>query len=51
MANPEHLAILKQGFEVWNAWRISDVGQQDENDVPDLIGADLMDKPIRFLTK
>src|SRR5215469_10912131 len=21
MANPEHLAILKQGVEVWNQWR------------------------------
>ena len=21
MANPEHLAILKQGVEKWNAWR------------------------------
>jgi hypothetical protein len=21
MANPEHLAILKQGVEVWNKWR------------------------------
>jgi len=21
MANPEHLAILKQGFEIWNEWR------------------------------
>jgi len=21
MANPEHLRILEQGFEVWNAWR------------------------------
>jgi hypothetical protein len=23
MANPEHLAILKQGVEVWNKWRVS----------------------------
>lgn len=22
MANPEHLAILKQGVEIWNKWRI-----------------------------
>jgi hypothetical protein len=38
MANPEHLAILKQGVDVWNKWR-------DENpDVqPDLSYADLSD--------
>lgn len=35
MANPEHLAILKQGVEAWNAWR----GQSRE--LPDLAGADL----------
>jgi uncharacterized protein YjbI with pentapeptide repeats len=36
MANDEHLAILKQGVEVWNKWR-------DENQYvrPDLSGADL----------
>ena len=36
MANPEHLAILKQGMEVWNNWR-------DENldVIPDLREADL----------
>jgi uncharacterized protein YjbI with pentapeptide repeats len=36
MANPEHLAILKQGVEVWNRWR-------DDNPeaVPDLSDADL----------
>ena len=29
MANPEHLAILKQGVEVWNKWNakgLEDVG-------------------------
>ena len=39
MANPEHLAILKQGVEVWNKWR-------DENKYqyvrPDLRGANLI---------
>ncbi|WP_254434440.1 pentapeptide repeat-containing protein [Dolichospermum sp. UHCC 0352] len=35
MANPEHLAILNQGVDVWNKWR-------DENHVdPDLASTDL----------
>jgi uncharacterized protein YjbI with pentapeptide repeats len=37
MANPEHLAILKQGVEVWNKWRI-----ENKEVIPDLIGADLV---------
>ncbi|NTW82585.1 MAG: toll/interleukin-1 receptor domain-containing protein [Chlorobiaceae bacterium] len=36
MANPEHLAILKQGVEVWNKWR-----EEHPEIIPDLIGADL----------
>lgn len=36
MANPEHLAILQQGLEVWNAWR------EENPDVrPDLSKTDL----------
>jgi uncharacterized protein YjbI with pentapeptide repeats len=36
MANEEHLAILRQGVQVWNEWR------KDNHDVwPDLRGADL----------
>lgn len=36
MANPEHLAILKQGVEVWNQWR------KDRPEIePDLKGANL----------
>jgi uncharacterized protein YjbI with pentapeptide repeats len=36
MANPEHLAILKRGVEVWNKWR------NERPDVaPDLTNADL----------
>lgn len=36
MANPKHLAILKQGVEVWNKWRDANRDVQ-----PDLIGANL----------
>jgi hypothetical protein len=36
MANPEHLAILKQGVEEWNKWR----GEHSELE-PDLSRADL----------
>lgn len=36
MANPEHLAILKQGVEVWNEWR-----EENPKIGPDLSGADL----------
>jgi hypothetical protein len=35
MANEEHLAILKQGVEVWNKWR------EEHRGVPDLAGANL----------
>jgi hypothetical protein len=36
MANPDHLAILKQGVQAWNAWRM-----QNWRILPDLAGADL----------
>lgn len=36
MANPEHLAILKQGVEVWNRWRAT-----HPEVIPDLDEADL----------
>jgi uncharacterized protein YjbI with pentapeptide repeats len=36
MANPEHLAILEQGVEVWNKWR-----EENPDIEPDLRGADL----------
>jgi len=36
MANPEHLQILEQGVEAWNAWR-----RQNEGIMPDLSRADL----------
>lgn len=36
MANPEHLAIMKQGVEVWNRWRA-----EHRDALPDLSGAEL----------
>lgn len=36
MANPEHLAILKQGVEAWNKWR-----KEHPDTVPDLSRAEL----------
>ncbi len=36
MANPEHLARLKEGVQVWNEWR-----ENDNTTVPDLSAADL----------
>ena len=36
VADPEHLALLQQGVDVWNAWR-----QKEPSVVPDLRGADL----------
>ena len=37
MANREHLAILEQGVEVWNAWR----AKQPDEKYPDLRRVDL----------
>lgn len=36
MANKQHLALLEQGFEVWNQWRT-----EYEEIMPDLSGASL----------
>jgi uncharacterized protein YjbI with pentapeptide repeats len=36
MSNPEHLAILNQGVEIWNEWRTA-----NPDITPDLRGADL----------
>jgi hypothetical protein len=41
MANPEHLAILKQGIEVWKKWRSENPGIK-----PDLSGADLLNAEL-----
>ncbi len=42
MANPEHLAILKQGVEVWNEWRRRNPGIK-----PDISDANLINSDIR----
>jgi hypothetical protein len=38
MANPKHLAILKQGVQAWNVWR-----KHNPRARPHLEGADLRD--------
>jgi uncharacterized protein YjbI with pentapeptide repeats len=38
MANPEHLAILKQGVKAWNAWR-----REHPELIPDLTGIDTVE--------
>ena len=40
MANPEHLAILKEGVEVWNRWR-QDQRKSHGEERLDLRGAEL----------
>jgi TIR domain/Pentapeptide repeats (8 copies) len=42
MANPEHLRILRQGVEAWNAWR-----EQPRDMIPALRGADLSEAHLR----
>src|SRR5438067_1203647 len=42
MANPEHLEILRQGVDVWNAWR-----KDNPSNVPDLSGAELEKMELR----
>ena len=41
MANPEHLAILKQGVERWNEWREQHIGVRPDLGKADLRGARL----------
>jgi TIR domain/Pentapeptide repeats (8 copies) len=44
MANPEHLQILRQGVETWNAWR-----DQHKDIRPDLFRADLGGADLRWI--
>ena len=41
MANPEHLAILKQGVEIWNQWRQDSPGVK-----ADLVGEDFREAKL-----
>ncbi|NQS98704.1 MAG: toll/interleukin-1 receptor domain-containing protein [candidate division Zixibacteria bacterium] len=43
MANPEHLKILKRGFEDWNKWRKEHPDIRPDLSSADLRGADLSD--------
>ncbi|MBI4797335.1 MAG: toll/interleukin-1 receptor domain-containing protein [Desulfarculus sp.] len=42
MANPEHLAILRQGVEAWNKWRVENPEVR-----PRLVDADLQEADLR----
>ena len=42
MANDEHVAMLKQGVDAWNAWR-----RENPHIRPDLLGADLSGADLR----
>ena len=41
MANPEHLELLRQGVEVWNAWKAENPSIRSDLSGADLIGANL----------
>jgi hypothetical protein len=47
MANPEHLAILKQGVEVWNRWRADERKATADFSHADLRRADLCGANLR----
>jgi hypothetical protein len=42
MADPDHLKLLQQGVDVWNAWRA-----RERSTKPDLRGADLREANLR----
>jgi len=46
MANPEHLAILKQGVGAWNKWR-----EENPNIAPDLSIAVLKEAHLKDATQ
>jgi uncharacterized protein YjbI with pentapeptide repeats len=48
MANSQHLAILKQGAEVWNEWRMENLTVKPDLSDANLIGADLTGSNLRF---
>jgi hypothetical protein len=43
MADEEHVALLKQGVEVWNRWR-----EENPNIWPNLTGAELSDVNLLY---
>jgi hypothetical protein len=47
MANEEHLAILRQGVEAWNAWRMKNLGVLPDLSQADLEGANLSRADLR----
>ena len=47
MANPEHLAILKQGVEEWNKWRMEQSDVMPDLSEADLYAADLSGANLR----
>ena len=47
MANPEHLAIIKKGVEVWNRWRRENPELRIDLSKADLYGADLCGADLR----
>jgi hypothetical protein len=47
MANEEHVALLRQGVEVWNAWRRENPDIRPDLCRADLTAADLGDAHLR----
>jgi uncharacterized protein YjbI with pentapeptide repeats len=41
MADPQQLALLRQGAHVWNRWRMENSGTEPDFREADLSGADL----------